>query len=306
MEILIVGGGLAGLTAGLGAARLGHSCTVLAGQIPGGQLLNIEKVEGLPGLEDGIAGYDLCPMVQEQAGAAGAQVVTGEASALAREGDRWTVETSAGEFRARAVIVATGSDLKPLGVPGEDRLRGKGVAQCASCDAPLLRGKTVAVVGGGDSACQEGLVLAAQVERVLLFHRGPELTAQPFWRARVAGAANLDLRAGTVVEEILGDNEVGAVRARNTADGTLAELDVAAVFAYVGLAPNTGWLADVVVLGERGGIVTDVRLRTALPGVLAAGSVRGGTSGQAAGASGDGTLAAFAAHEYLADGAWPG
>ena len=304
VAILVAGGGLAGLTAGMYAARLGRRCTVITGHVPGGQLLNIAKIEGLPGFPEGVPGYDLCPIAQEQATEAGAECIAGEVSALSATDAGWQVSTTEGDYAARAIVLATGADLKSLGIPGEARLRDKGVGHCASCDAPLLRGKTIAVVGGGDSACQEGLVLAEQVANVILLHRRPALTAQAFWRSRVSAQANIALRASTVVEEIVGENEVRGVRTRN-AGGEVSEIAVDGVYVYVGLSPNTGLVGDKLALGALGAVITDNRLRSSARGIFAAGSVRAASSGQAAGAAGDGALAALAAHEFLAGGGWP-
>ena len=160
-DIVVAGGGIAGMTAGMAAAQLGRSTLVLTGDVIGGQLLSIEKVEGFPGHPDGIPGYDLCPMAQEQANAAGAEFVPAVLQSLQQQGETWRLVTGEGEFSARAVIIATGSSLKELGVPGEARLRGKGVSHCATCDGPLLRNRVAAVVGGGDFGDAGGADLGA-------------------------------------------------------------------------------------------------------------------------------------------------
>src|SRR5262245_9940354 len=178
-DVVIVGSGLAGLTAGMFAARYGLSTLVLENNIPGGHLISIEKIEDFPGFPDGIAGYDLCPTVQRQAADQGAEFQRAEVLSM-EAGDRlWSVVSEEERHGARAVIVATGSKLKNLGVPGEEKLMGRGVSHCASCDGPLYNGKTVGIVGGGDSALQEALALANFAERVLLLHdeekvSGPE------------------------------------------------------------------------------------------------------------------------------------
>jgi len=171
-DVVIIGSGLAGLTAGLFAARHGLSALILESNIPGGHLINIEKIEDFPGFPDGIAGYDLCPMVQRQAADQGAEFQRAEVSSLEMQDRMWSVVTDEERHRAKAVIVATGSQLKNLDVPGEEKLMGRGVSHCASCDGPLYNGQTVGVVGGGVSALQETLTLANYAERVLLFHEG--------------------------------------------------------------------------------------------------------------------------------------
>src|SRR4029079_14428979 len=177
-DVVIAGGGVAGLTAALASPRAGRKTHVLTGQALGGQLISIERIDGYPGFPDGVAGYDLGPIIQEQAAGAGAEFAVSEATALIADGERWRVTTDQGDILSRAVVIATGTTLKTLGIPGEEELRGKGVSHCASCDAPLLRGRTVGVVGGGDSALQEALTLAQHVARVIVFHRGSAFSAQ--------------------------------------------------------------------------------------------------------------------------------
>jgi len=211
-----------------------------------------------------------------------------------RDGDRWLVSSAAGHCRARAVILAPGSELRRLGVPGEQAFTGKGVSHCASCDAPMLRGRSVAVVGGGDAACQEALTIAAFAAQVHLLVRGSSLRARPQWQARIAAQSRIVPRWGAVVESIHGDAAVTGVRLGNG-----ETLPVDAVFVYAGLVPHTDWLGGLVPLDDGGRILVDAGLRTPVAGLFAAGTARAGHSGQAADAAADGRAAAQAAHEFL-------
>ncbi len=303
-DIVVAGGGLAGLTAGLTAARLGRKTLVLTGDVIGGQLLSIEKIEGFPGFPEGVPGYDLAPMTQEDAAAAGAEFEATELKSFTRDGDGWRLATGEGDVAARGLVLATGASLKELGLPGEARLRGQGVSHCASCDAPLLRGKTAAVIGGGDSAMQEALTLSQHVSRVVLLTHGAELTGQMNYRERVTQDAKIEVRTRIDVEDILGDAKVTGLRMREVGSGASSDLNVDAVFVYIGLAPNTGFLDGRIKL-TAGAIPTDSFMRTALPGVCAAGTVRVGSACRAAGAAGDGATAAIAIDRYLTDGVWP-
>jgi thioredoxin reductase (NADPH) len=304
-DVVIAGAGIAGLTAGLLSARAGRRTRVLTGPALGGQLLNIERIDGYPGFPDGIAGYDLCPIVQEQAVAAGAEFGATLATGLSAHEGRWKVATREGEISAGAVVIATGTKSKELGIPGETRLRGKGVSHCASCDGPLLRTKTVGVVGGGDSALQEALTLAQFAARVIVLHRGTTLSAQGAYRDRVRDHERIEVRTSTVVEEVLGDVGLTGVRTRTTTDGALADVELAGLFVYVGLTPDTAWLNGLLELDPSGHIPTDQAMRSDLPGVFAAGTVRSGSAGRAAASAGDGATAAIAVDRYLSDGAWP-
>jgi thioredoxin reductase (NADPH) len=303
-DVVIAGGGIAGLTAGVTAARLGRKALVLTGDVPGGQLMSIEKIEGFPGFPEGVPGYDLCPMLQDQAAAAGAEFMMTGTERLDAQDGRWRVTTGEGDILARAVIVATGSSLKKLDVPGEQRLAGNGVSQCASCDAPLFRDRIVAVVGGGDSAMQEALTLAAFAAKVIILHRGDALTGQVCYRDRVAAHQKIDIRCNTAVTEILGEAKVTGLRTRQSRDGAVAELEVAAIFAYVGLQPNTAALQDRLSLDLAGKIPTDGWMRSELIGVCAAGTVRSQSPCRAVSAAGDGASAAVTIDRYLTDGAW--
>jgi thioredoxin reductase (NADPH) len=302
-DVLIVGGGVAGMSAAEVSARLGRRTLVLTGDVLGGQLISIEKIDGFPGFPEGAPGYDLCPMLQDQAAAAGSEFLMTSLLQLEPQDGGWLARTGEGEVAARGVVLAMGSSLKTLDVPGEQRLTGNGVSHCATCDAPLLRDRIVAVVGGGDSAMQESLTLAEHVAKVIVLQRGDALTGQASYRAQVTAHPKIELRFATAVTEILGDTNVGSVRVRNGRDGAVADVEVAAVFPYVGLTANTSCVQDCRGL-DAGLIPTDDMMRTVLKGICAAGNVRCQSSFRAASAAGDGAAAAAALDRYLADGSW--
>ena len=303
-DVIVAGGGIAGLTAALTAARLGRKTLVLTGDVLGGQLLSIEKVEGYPGFPEGVPGYDLCPMAQEQAMTAGAEFSATEIKSLEPLGENWRVTTDEGNLTAHAVIIATGAALKHLGVPGEDRLTGKGVSHCATCDGPLLKNKIVAVVGGGDSAMQEALTLAEFASKTIIIHHGGDLTGQAGYRERVASHPKIEVRSNTTVEEVLGDTTVTGLRIRATSGGAVSELEAAGVFVYIGLSPASAFLAGRISLDPAGTIPTDGQMRTELKGICAAGTVRAGAAGRSAASAGDGATAAIAIDRYLTDRSW--
>jgi thioredoxin reductase (NADPH) len=300
-DVAIAGGGIGALTAAVHAARMGRSTLVLGGRAPGGLLLSIERIDGVPGFPEGVAGYELCPMLEEQAADDGAEVRMAELEGLEPADQGWRLATSDGDVRAQAVILATGARLRTLGVEGEERLQGRGVSHCASCDAPLMRDRTVGVVGGGDSALQEALTLAEAVGEVIVLQRGDALSAQAAYREPALAHPKIDVRYGTVVEEILGEDAVSGVRIRAADAGDVQELELGGLFVYVGLAPNSEYLRDQLDLDDDGRIPTDAALQTSLPGVFAAGIVRRGSLGQAAISAGEGAAAAKAAHRYLDD-----
>jgi len=303
-DIAVVGTGIAGLTAGLTAARRGRKTLVVTGDVLGGHLLSIETVDGYPGFPDGVPGYDLCPMVQEQAADAGAEFSATQVDRLEQTDIGWRLSTGEGDVIARAVVLATGSSLKELGVPGELRLRGKGVSHCATCDAPLLRNRIVVVVGGGDSGLQESLTLAEHASRVIILEKSAALTGQAVYRERIAAHRKIEVRCNTVVEDILGDDKVGVVRICDMTAGAVEDLETAGVFVYIGLLPNTALLQGQLGLDPFGAVPVDVSMRTELRGLFAAGTVRSGTPGRAASSAGDGVIAAVAADRYLADSDW--
>jgi thioredoxin reductase (NADPH) len=298
-DVVVAGGGIAALTAGLFSARLGRTTLVLAGGAPGGLLLNIEQIEGFPGFPNGVPGYELCPLAQEQAAEAGAEIRMTELEGIESAGEDWRVETGNGNVQARALILAMGSRLKELGVPGEERLQGRGVSHCATCDGPLQQDRLVGVVGGGDSALQEALTLAGPASQVIVLQRDAELTAQASYRTRVLEHPKIEVRYRAVVEEILGEEAVTGVRTRDLATGDAGELELSAVFVYVGLEPNTAAVRDRLTLDGEGRIPVDGWMRTELAGLFAAGVLRSDSPCQAAGSAGDGATAAKAADRHL-------
>jgi thioredoxin reductase (NADPH) len=298
-DVVIIGSGLAGLTAGLFAARYGLSTLILESNIPGGHLISIEKIEDFPGFPDGIAGYELCPTVQRQAADQGAEFQRGEVSSLEAQDRFWSVVTDEDRHRAKAVIVATGSKLKNLGLPGEEKLMGRGVSHCASCDGPLYNGQVVGVVGGGDSALQEALTLTNYAEQVVIFDQAENFAAQHSYRQRVASNSKIEPRHQSIVEEILGNDVVAGVRARDLRKSEVTEVNLAGVFVYVGIKPNTELLKNIVKLSETGHVPTDGWMKTERDGLYAVGDIRQNSASQAITSAGDGATAAIAAYRYI-------
>lgn len=293
-DIVVAGGGIAGLTAGLTAARLGRKTLILTGDQLGGSLLSIEKIEGFPGFPEGVAGFELCPSTQMQAAEAGVEFETTEIQALEGAPGAWAIKTAEGDYTARAVILATGASLKTLDVPGEEEFKGRGVSHCASCDAPLLRGAPAVVVGGGDSALQEALHLANAGSPVTIVQKGGALTAQAAYRERVEQTGGITVRFNSTVEEIVGKDGVESVKLSGG-----ETVGCAGIFVYIGMAPNVGYLGGKLRTGPNGGILTDTSLATDLEGVFAAGAIRANWPGRAVASAGEGTMAAIAADAYL-------
>jgi len=297
-DLVIVGAGVAGLTAAMTAARHGVKVAVVDQFGVGGQIANTERIENFPGLPQGIAGHELGPLLHEQAEAAGAAFFLDTVAAV-EIGDLHIVRGAADALRAPTVIIAAGSSLRSLGIAGEERLLGRGVSHCASCDGPFFNRQEVGVVGGGDAALDEALVLAEHAARVSIFHRGPTLRAQQVLVERAQGHARITIALNTVIEEVVGEDAVSAVRLRDVASGSERSQSLKAVFVYVGLEPNTAFLRGVLALDPVGHIDTDVMMRSSVTGIFAAGDIRRGSVAQLAAVAGDGATAAIAAYRYL-------
>jgi thioredoxin reductase (NADPH) len=296
-DVIVVGAGIAGTTAAMMAARHGHHVIVLEQMGPGGQIINATHIENLPGFPQGITGVELGPLLHEQAEAAGAEFALDTVESFAVDGKLRIVHCAGESFSAPAVVIAAGSVLRGLGISGEEKLAGRGVSHCASCDGPFFRGKRVCVIGGGDAAIDEALVLAEFASEVVVFHRGAELRAQHTLVQRAEEASTIPIVLNTVVEEILGEDAVSSVRI--TCDGATREEAFAAVFIFVGLIPNSAIFAEHVTLDAAGHVETDIMMRTSLEGVFAAGDIRKHSVAYLAAAAGDGATAAVSAHRYL-------
>jgi thioredoxin reductase (NADPH) len=298
-ELVIIGAGVAGLTAATFAGRHGLKVAVVEQLGAGGQIANAETIENFPGFPRGIAGHELGPLLHEQAEAAGAAFVLDQVERLGTDGAHRIVRAAGESLRAAAVIIAAGSRLRPLRVPGAERLLGKGVSHCASCDGAFFAAQDVCVVGGGDSALDEALILATHAARVTVLHRSPSLDAQRALVDRASACGKIEIIPRAAVEEILGDGAVSAIRWRDLATGAVQTKSARGVFVYIGLEPNTAFLRGVVALDAAGHIETDAMMRTSLAGVFAAGDIRKNSVAQLAAAAGDGATAAISAFRYL-------
>ena len=303
-DVLIVGAGVAGMTAGMYAARYGLRTGIVERMMGGASIINIEKIENFPGFPEGISGAELGPAVQEQAMNAGADFIMGDTSKIAKDGDYRVVSSDPGTLRAKAVIIAAGSTLRQLGIPGEEEFFGRGVSQCATCDGPLYMNQVVAVVGGGDSAADEALTLTEYAERVLLIHRRDQLRAQQALIDRIGGHSKIEVVWNTVIEEVLGSDTVSGLRLRNTVTNLENAIELSGLFVYVGLEPNSGLVDGLLKTDNAGHIPVNMSMETDVPGVYAVGDLRQKSSSQLVSAAGDGATAAIAAYKYISSRSW--
>ena len=295
---MIIGGGPAGLAAGLYAARARRKTVLLEKGVIGGQISLTELVENYPGIPS-INGFDLAQAMLKQSESYGMETQIVETTALERDGKMWLVRTAQDEYLARAVIVTAGADYNKLGVPGEERLTGRGVSYCATCDAAFFKGQHVAVVGGGDAAMDEGLFTTRHVDKISVIHRRDRLRASAILQERAFANPKMEFVWNTVVTEILGEEAVTGVRLRNRETGEDSSLDVAAVFIFIGQHPNTDFLGGLVPIDEGGHAVVNEWMETELPGLYVAGDARRNSARQVVSSAGDGATAAIAAEHYL-------
>jgi len=298
-EILAVGAGPAGLTAGIYASRSGHKVLVVEKAFAGGQMALTSEVENYPGFSEPVGGMLLAQTMEQQATRFGCEMLNAEATGITATSGGFEVSTTAGPIAAATVIVCSGVKPKQLGVPGEKDLVGRGVSYCAICDGPLFKGREVAVIGGGDSALDEALYLSNIVARVHVIHRRDEFRACKLAQERLRQRSNVDYHLSCAVETFDGTQRLAGLTVKNLKDASQYSLPVAGAFIYVGWLPNTGWCSNLLALDDAGNIKTDDRLRTNVPGIFAAGDVRNTPLRQVATAVGDGALAAISAHDYL-------
>ncbi len=298
-DLVVLGGGPAGLTAAIYAARSLLSVLVVEQMLSGGQIATTEKVENYPGFPKGVGGMELGQLLEEQARNFGAEMVLSTIERVVATGDIKEIHTSEGIFRGRTLIVATGTRSRPLGVPGELELKGRGVSYCVTCDGSFFRDRTVMVVGGGDSALEEALVLTRFAAKVYIVHRRDELRATRILQERVKNNPKIELILNTVVKKINGRQAVDSVTLEDLAQNKQWDIEVDGIFLYVGMVPNTEFLNDGVLRNEYGYLVTDEGMATNLPGVFAAGDVREKGLRQVVTAVADGAVAAVSAVRYL-------
>jgi thioredoxin reductase (NADPH) len=296
-DLIIIGGGAAGLAAAQYGARANLKTLLVEELAAGGQALLIDALENYPGVMGPVNGYDFSEVMRAQAEAFGASFLTATVSALRKENDAFLVETSEGSLGAKAVILATGAKHRHIGCPGEELLSGRGVSYCATCDGPFFKGKPMLVVGGGDAACDEAGFLAKLSGKIVLVHRKERFRAQASLAARTLANPGIEVRFGTTVKEIKGDKKVESVVLEKT-DGSLYEEPFAAVFVFVGSLPQSS-LAEGARKDEAGYLLTDERMETSVAGLFAAGDVRASSFRQLITAASDGAIAAHSASQYI-------
>lgn len=297
-DLIVVGGGAAGLAAAQYGARANLHTLVVEEMAAGGQALLIDGLENYPGIPGPVSGYDFSEAMRKQAESFGAEFLSASVSSLRKEGDHFEVATSEGSLRALALILATGAKHRHLGVPGEDMFAGRGVSYCATCDGPFFKGKRMVVVGGGDAACDEAMYLSKLSDRILMIHRKDRFRAQRSIAERVLANPHIEVRFDTVVAEIRGDKKVGSVVLERVDTKERVEEAADAVFVFVGSIPQTD-LAPAEVKDETGSIRTDERMETAVPGLFAAGDVRVTPFRQLVTSCADGAIAAHSASQYI-------
>ena len=299
-DMVILGGGPGGYTAALYAARSGLDVLVLEKLSAGGQMALTSQIDNYPGFPEGIDGFELGMKFQEQAERFGAKTEYAEVRALDLQASPKVLHTSEGDFYARTVVIATGAGARKLGLPGEERLTGRGVGYCAHCDGMFYRGKTVAVIGGGNSAAAEALYLSRIAKKVILIHRRDSLRATKVYHEPLKKLGNLEFRWNSAVTELLGEERLRGVRVKNLVSGEEEALEVDGIFVSIGRKPATELLEGQLEL-ENGYIVADESTQTSIPGVYAVGDVRTKALRQILTAASDGANAAHHAESWLSE-----
>ncbi len=298
--LVIIGGGPAGLAAGIYAARADLDTVLLERGVPGGLVINTELIENYPGFKDGIGGYELMSQMKDQARKFGLDIYSANVNfCMPKDDERFIIKTDSGDFEAGAVIVATGANPQKLGVRGENEYIGRGVSYCATCDGAFFRGQRVAVVGGGDAAVEEAVFLTRFAERVFIIHRRGELRATKVVQKKALENKKIEFIWHSVVEEIYGDDTVKGVVIKDVRNNEKSNLDVSGIFIYIGYKPNSSPVKDLVNLDENGYIITDENMLTSRKGIFAAGDVRKKLLRQIVTAVADGAIAAVSAEKYL-------
>ncbi len=299
-EVAIIGGGGAGLTAAIYTSRARRSTVVFERAVTGGQIATTDAVENFPGFPDGVNGFDLGQLMVGQAEKFGAVLVYEDVTAVERAEDgAFVIHTASETYHARAVIVTAGAAYNRLGIPGESELTGKGVSWCATCDAAFFKDQDVAVVGGGDAALDEGLFVTRYARSVTLIHRRDQLRGSKILQERVFANPKFRFLWDTVVEAIEGESAVTGLRLRNLKTDESSQLNVTAIFIFIGQTPNNHLLKGLVDLDAGGHAIVDLNMRTYAPGVFAAGDLRISAARQLIAACGDGATAAISAEHYI-------
>ena len=298
-QVVIIGGGPAGLTAGLYCARSRLNSLLIEQGVIGGKIINAERVENYPGFPKGISGIDLGQLIHEQATSYGLETLLAEVTKVVPGQRHNLVSTSDSDFVAESIIIASGSQFRKLGVPGEDEFVGKGVSYCATCDGPLFKGKTVAVIGGGDTAVTEALYLSKFASSVKVIHRRNQLRASKIFGERAMAEPKIEFIWDTIVTKIEGDGVVKQLMLKNTKNAKMSILELAGVFVAIGSEPNSAQWRGLLLLDEGGYIITNELMETKIPGIFAAGDVRHNSARQVITAAGDGATAAISAARFL-------
>ncbi|MBI4774553.1 MAG: thioredoxin-disulfide reductase [Deltaproteobacteria bacterium] len=299
-DLIIIGGGPAGLTAGMYAARARMKVLLLEKLSPGGQVLNTEWIENYPGFPEGISGFELVDRMKEQALRFGLPIESGEVTGInLSDSEKEVVLADGKRYGCRALVIASGASWNKLKVPGEVELIGKGVSYCATCDGPFFRDAVTAVVGGGDSAVEEALFLTRFAKKVIIIHRRDELRATKIVQERAMASEKIEFLWNTVVTEIQGDGKVERLSLRNVKTGDVSDLEVEGIFIFVGVVPNTGYIGAEIEKDERGFVIANLYRETNVPGVFACGDVTHKDFRQVANAVGEGANACYSAEKYL-------
>jgi thioredoxin reductase (NADPH) len=300
VDLAVIGAGVAGLSAAATAAAHGLDVVLIERLAAGGQIATVDRIRNYPGFPDGVGGYELGPLLQQQVEEAGASLLLDEVERIVPGSGGFVVAGAAGEIAAKAVLFAAGSHRRPLGLPREAELEGRGVSHCAACDGPFFRGQAVIVAGGGDSAFDEALALAETCGSVTIVHRETQPVARAEAVRRVRALANVEIVPDAEIAAIDGGDNVE--RALIAGGGRQDWRDCTGIFVYVGLAPNTGLLERLAELDATGRVVTDAAFETSCPGLFAAGDIRSGAVALLASAAGDGAAAAMSIVARLAEG----